>query len=113
MKNNLSAPLPAGAEKGQAKTARIPVKIEPTTEFLRKPAWIRVKAPVTPEVVRLKKVLRSQSLHTVCEEANCPNLMECFSSYTLQVLGLHSFQSRPEPLSVFFRRDTGPSLIQS
>ena len=89
MKNNLSAPLPAGAEKGQAKTARIPVKIEPTTEFLRKPAWIRVKAPVTPEVVRLKKVLRSQSLHTVCEEANCPNLGECFSNgtATFMILG--------------------------
>jgi len=83
------APLPAGAEKGQAKTARIPVKIEPTKEFLRKPAWIRVKAPVTPEVVRLKKVLRQQSLHTVCEEANCPNLGECFSegTATFMILG--------------------------
>ncbi|HDZ78710.1 MAG TPA: lipoyl synthase [Gammaproteobacteria bacterium] len=83
------APLPAGAEKGQAKTARIPVKIEPTKEFLRKPAWIRVKAPVTPEVVRLKKALRQQSLHTVCEEANCPNLGECFSkgTATFMILG--------------------------
>ncbi len=89
MKDNLSAPLPAGAEKGQAKTARIPVKIKPTTEFLRKPAWIRVKAPVTPEVIRLKKVLRKQSLHTVCEEANCPNLGECFSkgTATFMILG--------------------------
>ncbi len=86
---SLMAPLPAGAEKGQAKTARIPVKIEPTKEFLRKPAWIRVKAPVTPEVVRLKKVLRQQSLHTVCEEANCPNLGECFSegTATFMILG--------------------------
>ncbi len=86
---SLSAPLPEGAEKGQAKTARIPVKIEPTTEFLRKPEWIRVKAPVTPEVIRLKKVLRKQSLHTVCEEANCPNLGECFSkgTATFMILG--------------------------
>ncbi|GBE07914.1 lipoyl synthase [bacterium BMS3Abin11] len=86
---SLMAPLPAGAEKGQAKTARIPVKIEPTKEFLRKPAWIRVKAPVTPEVVRLKKALRQQSLHTVCEEANCPNLGECFSkgTATFMILG--------------------------
>jgi lipoic acid synthetase len=85
----LSAPLPAGAEKGQAKTARIPVKIEPTTEFLRKPEWIRIKAPVTPEVIRLKKALRQQSLHTVCEEANCPNLGECFSkgTATFMILG--------------------------
>ena len=86
---SLSASLPAGAEKGQAKTARIPVKIEPTTEFLRKPDWIRIKAPVTPEVIRLKKALRQQNLHTVCEEANCPNLGECFSkgTATFMILG--------------------------
>jgi lipoic acid synthetase len=87
--SSLSAPLPEGAEKGKAKTARIPVKIEPTTEFLRKPEWIRVKAPVTPEVIRLKKALRQQKLHTVCEEANCPNLGECFShgTATFMILG--------------------------
>ena len=87
--SSLSAPLPDGAEKGQAKTARIPVKIEQTTVFLRKPDWIRVKAPSTPEVIRLKKVLRKQSLHTVCEEANCPNLGECFSkgTATFMILG--------------------------
>ncbi len=86
---SLKAPLPAGAEKGQAKTARIPVKIEPTTKFLRKPDWIRIKAPVTPEVIRLKKALRKQRLHTVCEEANCPNLGECFSkgTATFMILG--------------------------
>lgn len=86
---SLSAPLPEGAEKGRAKMAKIPVKIEPTTEVLRKPDWIRVKAPSTPEVIRLKKVLRKQSLHTVCEEANCPNLGECFSkgTATFMILG--------------------------
>jgi lipoic acid synthetase len=88
-RSNLSAPLPAGAERGKAKTARIPVKITPTTEILRKPEWIRVKAPTTPEVMRLKKVLRKQSLHTVCEEASCPNLGECFSkgTATFMILG--------------------------
>jgi lipoic acid synthetase len=88
-RSNLSAPLPAGAERGKAKTARIPVKIAPTTEILRKPEWIRVKAPTTPEVMRLKKVLRKQSLHTVCEEASCPNLGECFSkgTATFMILG--------------------------
>jgi len=87
--DSLTAPLPVGAEKGQAKTARIPVKIEPAKEILRKPAWIRVKAPVTPEVIRLKMTLRKQSLHTVCEEANCPNLGECFSNgtATFMILG--------------------------
>lgn len=88
-RSRLSAPLPEGAEKGRDKTARIPVKIEPTTEILRKPEWIRVKAPATPEVLRLKKVLRTQSLHTVCEEAACPNLGECFSkgTATFMILG--------------------------
>lgn len=87
--DSLSAPLPAGAEKGRAKTARIPVKIEPTTELARKPSWIRVKAPSTPEVIRLKKELRRQNLHTVCEEANCPNLGECFTkgTATFMILG--------------------------
>ncbi len=64
--------------RGQAKMARIPVKVETTTSLLRKPRWIRVKSPTTPEVVRLKKVLRERRLHTVCEEASCPNLSECF-----------------------------------
>jgi len=94
---SLAAPLPAGAEKGQAKTARIPVKIEPAKEFLRKPAWIRVKAPVTPEVIRLKKALRQQSLHTVCEEANCPNLGECFSKGTASFMILGNVCTRRCP----------------
>jgi len=87
--DSLSASLPEGAEKGRAKTARLPVKIAPTGELLRKPAWIRVKVPVTHEVIRLKKALRKQSLHTVCEEANCPNLGECFSkgTATFMILG--------------------------
>ena len=86
---SLVAPLPEGAEKGRAKTARIPVKVEQTGGILRKPEWIRVKAPVTKEVVRLKKVLRRRALHTVCEEAACPNLGECFSkgTATFMILG--------------------------
>ncbi|MBL6752250.1 MAG: lipoyl synthase [Nevskia sp.] len=62
--------------------ARIPVKIEPTVAPLRKPAWIRAKAHGSPEVARVKAVLRANSLHTVCEEANCPNLGECFGKGT-------------------------------
>ncbi|MDE2109024.1 MAG: lipoyl synthase, partial [Gammaproteobacteria bacterium] len=49
--------------------ARIPVKIEPTVTPLRKPAWIRVRSWATPEVARLKQILRANRLHTVCEEA--------------------------------------------
>jgi lipoic acid synthetase len=62
--------------------ARIPVKIEPTTAPLRKPSWIRAKAQGSPEVARIKAALRANNLHTVCEEANCPNLGECFGKGT-------------------------------
>ncbi len=64
------------------KMARIPVKIEMTVTPLRKPAWIRVKAPTSDAVAKIKTMLRDQNLHTVCEEASCPNLAECFSNGT-------------------------------
>ncbi|MDE2070569.1 MAG: lipoyl synthase [Gammaproteobacteria bacterium] len=64
------------------KMARIPVKIEPTVTALRKPAWIRVRSWATPEVARLKQILRANHLHTVCEEASCPNIGECFGKGT-------------------------------
>ncbi len=77
--------------RGADKMARIPVKIAPTqpTERLRKPAWIRAKFPGTPAVLRIKKVLRENRLHTVCEEANCPNLGECFGhgTATFMIMG--------------------------
>ncbi len=68
--------------RGAEKMARIPIKIEPTTTAQRKPAWIRAKSQGTPEVARIKAVLRAAKLHTVCEEAACPNLGECFSKGT-------------------------------
>jgi len=64
------------------KMARIPVKIEQPAVALRKPDWIRVKWPATPAVARLKAILREQKLHTVCEEASCPNIGECFGKGT-------------------------------
>ncbi|MCP5419390.1 MAG: lipoyl synthase [Gammaproteobacteria bacterium] len=77
--------------RGAEKMARIPVKIAPTQaeQRLRKPAWIRAKFPGTPEVLRLKKVLRQNSLNTVCEEASCPNLGECFGhgTATFMIMG--------------------------
>jgi len=77
--------------RGAEKMARIPVKIEVTTPEtrLRKPSWIRAKFPGTPEVLRLKDVLRENHLHTVCEEANCPNLGECFGhgTATFMIMG--------------------------
>ncbi len=73
---------PDKKQRGAAKTARIPIKIETTTRPLRKPAWIRAKSPAHPTVSRLKGVLRDNRLHTVCEEASCPNLGECFAGGT-------------------------------
>ena len=55
----------------------------------RKPPWIRVKAPIGPAVQKLKSVLRARGLHTVCEEASCPNIGECFShgTATFMIMG--------------------------
>lgn len=68
--------------KGADKVARIPIKVVPSTNLQRKPDWIRAKAPNGDSVKKLKAVLRENSLFTVCEEASCPNLGECFSKGT-------------------------------
>ncbi len=68
--------------RGAEKVARIPVKVIPTQVAPRKPDWIRVRMPTSPEVGRIKKILRKNSLASVCEEAACPNLGECFSNGT-------------------------------
>ena len=81
---------PTRAQRGAEKTARNPVKIIPVEGPLpRKPPWIRVKAPLGPGVRRIKNLLRQQRLHTVCEEASCPNLAECFShgTATFMIMG--------------------------
>jgi len=76
-------------QKGQAKLARIPIKIEPSENVLTKPHWIRIRASNNPAVAELKKLLREHHLHTVCEEASCPNLNECFShgTATFMIMG--------------------------
>ncbi|OOV86561.1 lipoyl synthase [Oceanospirillum linum] len=68
--------------RGADKTDRIPVKIIPTEEIPRKPEWLKVRMYATPEVRRIKDTLRTRKLHTVCEEAACPNLGECFNGGT-------------------------------
>jgi lipoic acid synthetase len=75
-------------QTGADKTARNPVKIVPI-EPLRKPAWIRVKAPASPKFLEVKQALREHKLHTVCEEASCPNIGECFGkgTATFMILG--------------------------
>ena len=75
--------------RGAEKVARIPIKVEPTLKPQRKPHWIRAKAPTGPNVTRIKNLLRQHNLHTVCEEAACPNLGECFTkgTATFMILG--------------------------
>src|SRR2546428_8992457 len=68
--------------KGEAKTARIPIKIVPLEEKLKKPEWIRAKIPGGERFFEIKQILREQKLHAVCEEASCPNIGECFSKGT-------------------------------
>ncbi len=67
--------------KGGAKTARIPIKVV-AAERLPKPAWIRARAPSSPRFYDIKRILREHHLHTVCEEASCPNIGECFGKGT-------------------------------
>ena len=73
------------ALRGKSKVSRIPIKVVPT-EPKRKPDWIRSKVPSNPEVSRLKTLLREHQLHTICEEAACPNLGECFTQGTATFL---------------------------
>jgi lipoic acid synthetase len=73
--------VPGVKETGAAKTARIPIKVQPA-DRLKKPEWIRVRAPSSPRFYEIKKILREHRLHTVCEEASCPNIGECFGKGT-------------------------------
>ena len=84
----IKIPDPRQKQRGAEKMARIPIKIEPTAP-LRKPDWIRIKLPTTTTVDQLKTMLRENRLHTVCEEASCPNLSECFShgTVTFMIMG--------------------------
>jgi lipoic acid synthetase len=73
---------PTEKQKSQAKTARIPIKIVPA-ERLKKPEWIRVRTAVpSSRFYDIKRILREHHLHTVCEEASCPNIGECFGKGT-------------------------------
>ena len=81
----------ARKQRGAEKTARIPIKIVPA-ERLKKPEWIRIKLCAGAEVERfneIKDTLREHKLHTVCEEASCPNIGECFGhgTATFMIMG--------------------------
>ncbi len=98
-------------QKSQAKTARIPIKIIPA-EKLKKPDWIRVRAGSTSSrFYEIKQILREHKLHTVCEEASCPNIGECFGkgTATFMIMGDKCTRrcpfcdvghGRPDPLDI-------------
>jgi lipoyl synthase len=104
-------PDPLKKQKGEGKTARIPIKVVPA-ERLKKPDWIRVKA-ATPgsRFYEIKEILREHKLHTVCEEASCPNIGECFGkgTATFMIMGDKCTRrcpfcdvghGRPDPLDI-------------
>ena len=103
---------PSAKQKSQAKTARIPIKVVAAQAPLKKPEWIRVKAgsPNT-RFYEIKQILREHRLHTVCEEASCPNIGECFGkgTATFMIMGDKCTRrcpfcdvghGRPDPLDV-------------
>ncbi len=90
MKNQApSRSTPESHERSAKKLARIPIKVEYSETILRKPDWIRVKLSASDEITKIKQLLREHKLHTVCEEAACPNLPECFQhgTATFMIMG--------------------------
>ena len=80
---NFGVPRQVGVRmRGAEKVARIPIKVVPADTPLRKPDWIRIRLTANPRIARIKQMLRQLNLHTVCEEASCPNLNECFGGGT-------------------------------
>lgn len=81
--------IPGVKLRGAEKMARIPFKFDVTTDPLPKPNWIRVRVPAGNGIARIKERLRAGRLHTVCEEASCPNLPECFGhgTATFMIMG--------------------------
>jgi lipoyl synthase len=84
----MNTPNPLEKQRGLDKLSRIPVKVE-SAPVLKKPDWIRIRLPTGDAVNRVKDMLRQNRLHTVCEEAACPNLSECFShgTATFMIMG--------------------------
>lgn len=124
MKDPNEIPIsPPNPNKGESKTARIPVKVVQLEKPLPKPRWIRARAPSGPEVARLKNLLRQHELHTVCEEAACPNLGECFrhGTATFMIMGKNCTRrcpfcdvghGRPEPLDANEPRQLADAIAE-
>ena len=114
---------PARKQRGADKTARIPIKIVPA-ERLKKPEWIRIKLGAGQEAERfneIKDTLREHKLHTVCEEASCPNIHECFGKGTATFMIMGDIctrrcpfcdvgHGRPEPLNADEPRDLAKTI---
>ncbi|MDB5799872.1 MAG: lipA [Rhodocyclales bacterium] len=110
-------------QRGELKTARIPIKIVPA-EKLRKPEWIRIKIGNAEETARfneIKDTLREHKLHTVCEEASCPNIHECFGKGTATFMIMGDIctrrcpfcdvgHGRPDPLNQDEPRDLAKTI---
>jgi len=107
-------------QKRSLKTARIPIKVVPS-EPLRKPEWIRVRAGGGARFQEIKKILREAKLHTVCEEASCPNIGECFGhgTATFMIMGdlctrrcpfCDVAHGRPQPLDPDEPRHLGETI---
>jgi len=105
--------------RGADKVRAIAVVNEPVVQ--RKPSWIRVRVPANGEIQRIKTMLRRQKLHTVCEEASCPNLPECFGSGTATFMIINNICTRrcsfcdvgfgrPNPLDVDEPKHLGESV---
>ena len=82
-------PEPGVPLRREDKVSRIPIKVVPKDEPLKKPSWLKVKLPSASQANKVRDMLRNNKLHTVCEEASCPNLPECFGhgTATFMILG--------------------------
>ena len=109
-------------QKRLLKTARIPIKVV-ASEPLRKPEWIRVRAGGGERFTEIKKILREANLHTVCEEASCPNIGECFGHGTATFMIMGSLctrrcpfcdvaHGRPQPLDAEEPRHLGETIAK-
>ncbi|MEO6747051.1 MAG: lipoyl synthase [Caldimonas sp.] len=100
----------SGPQRGSLKTARIPIKVE-AAPALPKPAWIRVRLSQSERFREVKHVLREARLHTVCEEASCPNIGECFGNGTATFMVLGDLCTRRCPFcDVAHGRPSAPDL---
>src|SRR4051794_21554245 len=110
-------------QKAAAKLSRIPVKVE-QHDILRKPDWIRVRAgSANTRFYEIKQILREANLHTVCEEASCPNIGECFGhgTATFMIMGdlctrrcpfCDVAHGRPQPLDAEEPRHLGETIAK-